>query len=236
MPLLTGRATHVQWVQRPVKLNSATTIVGLQLKDPQAFKPVLEKIVQKHADYLEKQRYGDFTYWSLKGERVGFFPWKWIEVRLLDELRKKGLDLRQRLSCMGIVNDYLLMTDSMEAYQEAIAALQKPENSLATSLDFKLIASKVRRQPGGDAPATLMFQRPDEGLRLIYDLATADSTKKGLSDRGSRNQFLGSLDQALKDHPLPPFEVLAEYMAPGGGVIVNDETGIHYTTFTLKRK
>src|SRR5439155_2519072 len=40
MPLLTGRATHVQWVQRPVKLNSATTIVGLQLKDPQAFKPV----------------------------------------------------------------------------------------------------------------------------------------------------------------------------------------------------
>ena len=40
----------------------------------------------------------------------------------------------------------------------------------------------------------------------------------------------------LKDNPLPAFSVLAKYFAPGGGMMVNDETGIHYMTFTLKRK
>jgi hypothetical protein len=44
------------------------------------------------------------------------------------------------------------------------------------------------------------------------------------------------LNQALSQNPLPPFAVLAEYMAPAGGMIVNDETGIHYMTFTLKRQ
>jgi hypothetical protein len=82
----------------------------------------------------------------------------------------------------------------------------------------------------------LTFQRPEEGLRFWYEMAQAENTKKRLAEQGSRNQFLGSVDQALKDHPLPPFSVLAEYMAPGGGMIVSDQTGIHYMTFTLKRQ
>ena len=36
--------------------------------------------------------------------------------------------------------------------------------------------------------------------------------------------------------PLPPFPVLAQYLAPGGGMLTSDETGIHYTGFVLKRK
>jgi hypothetical protein len=35
---------------------------------------------------------------------------------------------------------------------------------------------------------------------------------------------------------LPPFEVLQRYLAPGGTVVVDDETGLHYTDFSLRRK
>jgi hypothetical protein len=221
LPLLTGRATHVQWVEKPVRINSVTTIVGVQLKDPQAFRPVLDKILQRHASRVEKQRYGAYDYWLIKagGNRQ----------------RDLGPNLRQPLPCVGIVGDCLLMTDSLKAYQEAITAQTNPDNNLTSSLDFKLIASKIRRQPGGDAPSALQFSRPEEGMRFWYDLAMSENTRKRLAEGADRNRFFGSLNQALKDNPLPPFSVLAEYLAPGGGMITSDETGIHYMTFTLKR-
>jgi hypothetical protein len=40
----------------------------------------------------------------------------------------------------------------------------------------------------------------------------------------------------LEQHPLPPFEVLQRYLAPGGTVVVDDDTGLHYTDFSLRRK
>jgi hypothetical protein len=149
--------------------------------------------------------------------------------------REGGPALREQLPCFGIINDYFVFTDSMKAFQEAVTSQTNPDQSIATSLDFKLIASKIRRQPGGDAPGAVQFTRPEEGLRFWYDLVSAEDTRRRLGQQGERNPLLGSLNQALKDHPLPPFDVLAQHMAPGGGVIVNDQTGIHYTTFTLKR-
>src|SRR5690606_35126230 len=34
---------------------------------------------------------------------------------------------------------------------------------------------------------------------------------------------------------LPPFAVVAKYLAPSGGFLVDEETGLHYMTFTLSR-
>lgn len=219
VPLLTGRFTHAQWVEKPVRINSITTLVGVHLRDAQAFQPTLDKILQKHSSRLEKQHYGAFDYWLIKAGRQ----------------RDLGPNLRVPTPCVGIIGDSLVMTDSLKAYQEAIAS-HTNETGLANSLDFKLIANKVGRQRGGDAPASLQFSRPEEGLRFWYDLALSENTRQRLSEGADKNRFFGSLNQALKDNPLPPFSVLAEYCAPGGGMITSDETGIHYMTFTLKRK
>src|SRR5262245_53769857 len=224
IPQLTGRATHAQWVEKPVRLNSMTTMVGLQLKDPKAAASVFDKIMQKHSGKLERQRYGTIDYWSSKNP---------VQPR---RQREGGPEMRHPPPCFGIINDYLVFTDSMKAFQEAVTSKTNPEQSLNASLDFKLIASKIRRQRGADAPGAIQFTGPEESLRYWYDVINAADTRRRLGQQGENNAFLGSLNQALKDHPLPPFEVISEYMAPGGGVLINDPTGIHYTTFTLKRK
>lgn len=220
LPHLSGRFTHVQWVEKPVRLNSITTLVGVQLKDAKAAQPALDKILQRHSSRVEKQRYGAFDYWLLKTGNGN---------------RNLGPNLRMPTPCMGILGDTLIITDSMKAYQEAVTT-QTNEGSLANALDFKLIANKISRQPRGDAPAALQFSRPEEGLRFWYDLAMSENTRKRLSEGAEKNRFFGSLNQALKDNPLPPFSVISEYLAPSGGMITSDETGIHYMTFTLKRK
>ncbi len=43
------------------------------------------------------------------------------------------------------------------------------------------------------------------------------------------------LRDALEKHPLPPFAVIKKYLAPTGGVMVNEPTGFHYTGFGLRR-
>lgn len=229
---LDGRVTFVQWIEKPVRFNSITTIVGLRLKDPQAFAPKFDKIVAKYADNLEKESFAGTNYWALKvPERA--------QRRFRGEDLPEGQSrpaMRQPDPCFAILGDYLLMTDSSEALRAAISTARSPMTSLAHELDYKLIASKIKRQIGGEAPGFVQFARAEQGMRFWYDLAQAEDTKKQLARGAEDNPFFRDVDQALKDNPLPPFSVLAKYLAPGGGMMVNDETGFHYMSFTLRRE
>ena len=73
-------------------------------------------------------------------------------------------------------------------------------------------------------------------MRYLYDLATSDRAKTMLQRQSERNPFFKSVNSALEKHPLPPFSVIQKYLAPGGSMVVDDETGIHFMNFTLKRK
>jgi hypothetical protein len=134
------------------------------------------------------------------------------------------------------LGDYLVLTDSTECLHHAILTQSDSSQSLLNQLDYKLITSKIRRQPGGDSPGLITFDRPEEGLRLMYEMATSDDVHQRLAARAENNAFFRTLQTALKDHPLPPFSVIAQYLAPGGGLLTNDETGFHYTGFSLRRE
>jgi Protein of unknown function (DUF3352) len=234
MPELSGRGTWVQWVERPIALNSVTTMIGLDLKNQPHFQPTLQKIVQHHAARLEKQRFGENVYWLISGGNEGGANPAGANRR--GGNRPERADFRRPTPCLGVVGDTLLFTDSLKAFQEAIATQNDSRRGLSSALEFKLIASKLRRQPGGEASGLLQFKRPEEALRMWYDLVNAEGTQKRLEERAEGNRLFRSLQQALRDNPLPPFESLAEYLAPGGGMLVSDASGFHYTSFTLKRK
>jgi hypothetical protein len=109
-------------------------------------------------------------------------------------------------------------------------------SSLADELDYKLIANKATRTAGAAQPGLLAFSRPEEGLRYLYELASAEQTRKRLAEAGEDNKFFRSIGGVLERNPLPPFSTLAKYIAPAGTAIINDDTGIHYVSFSLRRK
>lgn len=219
LPALDGRITYVQWVEKPVRINSIVNLVGIKLKDAAAFQPVFERVRQRHGDRLERQTFGSQVYWTIR-----------VPERNVPE------NFRQPTPCVAIVDNYLLISDSMHALQQAIVTSTDPSRGLANSVEFKLIASRIKRQPGGNAPGMIQYTRNEEALRFWYDLATSADTQRRLGQQAENNRLFQTLDQALKDNPLPPFAAIAQYLAPGGGMMVNDETGLHYSTFTLKRK
>jgi hypothetical protein len=126
-------------------------------------------------------------------------------------------------------------TDSSKLLQQVIVTKSDSSESLANDIEYKLIASKIKRQVGTAKTGMITFRRPEEGFRALYELATSKSVREQLDTRSDNNPFFRALNGALKENPLPPFAVVAQYLAPGGGMVVNDATGFHYTAFTLRR-
>lgn len=222
MPLLDGRITIVNWIDRegPPKINSQTLMIGVKLTDAKAFEPVFEKILEKFGDRLEKTSFAGVDYHKVKQ----------------GEAPEQPANTRRPELCMALLGDYFIFADSVQALEHSIKTSRDPNASLAGDVEYQLIASRIKRQVRGNRPGMLQFNKPEEGLRLLYDIAAADSTRERLSSQAESNPFFKRLDQTMKDNKLPPFSVLSRYLAPGGGMLTSDETGFHYTTFSLRRK
>ena len=57
---------------------------------------------------------------------------------------------------------------------------------LPTSLDYKLIASRIQQHLGSTKPGMIAFQRPEETMRSFYELATSPTTRRRLEEAGRR--------------------------------------------------
>jgi hypothetical protein len=219
LPALDGRITIAHRIERPVTLRSRATVMGLKLKDTELATKAIDKLVAKYPDRFTKKSYAGKTYYEVK-----------IPVP-----ENTPEEQRPPVPCFGILDDCAVMADRVSLYEKLVVTLAEGK-SLADELDFQLVASKIERQNGENKPAMITFDRPEEGMRFLYDLATADSTRQALARGAENNRFFKSIDAAMKQNPLPPFGVLQKYLAPGGASIVDDETGIHYSAFSLRRK
>jgi hypothetical protein len=239
---VSGRFTLITWFEKPARLNSRSMLAGVQLKDAMVTQKKLDETLARFPDRFEKETFGRVTYYRANVEgRIarpadGGRPADG-EPPAEDEGAPGGrVEFRRPEPCLAILGDYLIATDSQTLLREAILTNITPARSLSEQLDYKLIASKVGRQPGGDSPAMVTFRRPEQEVRLLYDLIASETNRQRIAAGAENNRFLKAVNDALEENPLPPFSVLADYLAPGGGMMTNDETGLHYMAFTLKRE
>ncbi len=217
LPALSGRFIHTTWFERPVRLGvGGQTLVGAQLNDPKAFHETFDKIVQRFGAGIDKKTYSGVVYYKQAGERPA------------DDARPQP--------CFALMNDWVLVSDRPSVMEHILAHRDDSSNNLATALDYKLIASRIGRQSGGAKPGMLSFSRPDLSWKYMYDLAASENTRNTLRDRSANNPVLGALNQGLEKNPLPPWEAIAKYLAPEGAMLTDDDTGVHYMQFALRRK
>lgn len=235
---LEGRVSACAWYVRPVRLNSRSVLLAAKLKDTAKARETLDRTMARFEQRWEKAAFGGVTYYVLKQRRNASqdAPPK---PQAKPQPKQPPMDprlLRQPAPCVAILDDYLVITDSSEFLHHAVLTQSDASQALSSQLEFKLIAAKVRRQPGGEFPALIAFNRPEEPMRWMYDLATADAVREQVGQRADGSRFFGAVNSALKDNPLPPFSVLSQHLAPGGGLLTSDETGLHFVGFGLKRE
>jgi hypothetical protein len=236
---LEGRATVLTWFEPPAALQSRARLVGMKLNDAGEFQKTMDKIVAKFPKAFEKKQYANISYYALDTSVM--------QQRRRARRQRPGQDEQpapenlepapsRTQPCMGIVGDYLMIADRPSFIEKIVAAKSESGKSLASDLEYKLIAGKIRRQPGGTYASMVTFNRPEAAMRMMYDLATSEGTQSQLAAVAADNDFLSGVDKAMRDNPLPPFAVIQKFLAPGGGMITDDETGIHYMGFALRRE
>ncbi len=92
---------------------------------------------------------------------------------------------------------------------------------LAESEEFKAVAEHFE-----EGALAVTFTRPAEQYHRLYDM---------LRDGQAADSFPGmdELFSKIDFSKLPPFEVVAEYLAPAGGYWIGDENGVMMNTFSL---
>jgi hypothetical protein len=221
---LEGRVTWMQGFVRPVRINSGSNVYAIRLKNPEYVK---NSVVPKLLALVEKR-------FPVTTEGFG---------KLTAQVFKVGRDqqspdapIRQPEICITFIDDYVIVADSrymMRQVADCAAGVSPP---LSQSLDYQLISDRIAAQLQEKECSAITFGRPEESLQLFYELARDPQNRERLKGLAQNNGFFGALLSALEKHELPAFSVISQYLAPSGGYLVEEETGLHYMTFSLRRE
>ena len=223
---LNDRVSLVQLIVPPKKLNSQSTVYCIHVKNPSRMKSeVLPKLVDKFKSSggptISSKIFGDATIYYIESNRGADFE-------------NRNFRVPQPAFC--ILEDQLMVSDSLGAIEEVVKFNSGGDGPLSESIEFKLVRDRIKAQLKNSEMSILAYQRPEEGMRLMYDLATDPENIDNLERMAENNPFLTALVTAVRSRKLPAFEVIAKYLAPGGAFVVDEETGLHYTGFSMRRE
>ncbi|MCA9175241.1 MAG: hypothetical protein KDB14_12220 [Planctomycetales bacterium] len=240
---LAGRVSMITWMEPPLRFNSESRLVAIQVNEPKDMRLLLDELSLKFVDSMMPASHLGTEYYRLpngQGRRRNRNRNRNPEAQPAEQdpnrtPRQPPVEMRRPTPSIGVVGDYLLITDSELLMQEAIKT-NRNGGGLAEDLEFKLVDGKIGRHLRGTEPGGLQFNRPHEALRGIYSTVRSPELMAQLklgADQG--NVAVKAFYEALTEHPLPPFEAIAKYLAPGGAMVADGPTGLHFTAFSLRR-
>lgn len=251
---LDGRISFCQVNVDSGALNGQAVIIAAKLKDANEFEDIFADLREGIQDLVDStnsdrkiftpEKYKGVEYFVLPGPPTA----EEIERRRQereDRIRERGGDvpprrrrvqfqIRRAEPCLGIVGDYLVFTDSVDFMKIAITNEKNPDDVLADDPDYKKLLREVKRQLDGKKPAMIMYSRPEETFRMLFDAVQHEQTKSAIKDRSEDNPFFQALNKAFIENDLPEFDDLVKYFKPSAGVMTNDETGFHFMAFQPK--
>lgn len=217
---INDRFSLVQIFIRPAKINSGSNIYCIHLKNGKTFaQDILPKLHEKFKGLgpgIESTTLDDIVIYQMK-------------------IPNRSEAVRAPEPCAAVIGDMLLISDARTALDKAIYTYKGQHEILADSLEYKLVRDKIKKQLGDRETSIISFQRPEESLRLFYDLAADPKNKDRMKEMSENNPFFRAISNSLERHKLPPFETLSKYMAPTGAFLYEDETGFHSTQFSMRR-
>ena len=224
---LEGRLTMVQGFVRPITINSGSNVYAIRIKNSKAFE---NNVLPKVLDKIGGGRV------QFESESFGKIKARVLTVPQRGNNQNRPIDIRTPEICVAMIDDFLVISDSRYMMRQLADTLNDPSNQLSESLEFQLINDRIKSQVQDKQPAGISFARPEESLQLFYELARDSKNREAIKRFAQNNPVLMALNETLEKHELPPFSVISKYLTPSGGYFVEEEQGLRYTTFSLKRE
>jgi len=217
---LAGRYTWMIGYEKPAKFRGQQHVLVAEVKDEAAAAKTLETVAKKFADVFEERRFGDVEYYAIMPEGL------------------KNMDEEERPvePCVAVMDGHLFIGGSCNLFERCVAARDGTVDRLVDSRDYARVTEVLGRETAGTTPALLAMSRYEETVRQWYDLLTSERTRELIDEHKEGHPLLAALADALEQHQLPPFEVLAPYLPPGGAILYDTDNGYHGIGFTLRNQ
>jgi hypothetical protein len=217
---LKGRFTWMIGYEKPAKLRGQQHTIAAELKDEMAMRETIKKVMEKYPDVFEERTFGNITYHAILPPR----------------LREMPEEERPAEPFVAIMDGYMFLGGSCKLFERCVAARDGTVERLVDSEDYARATEVLGRETAGLTPVMFSVSRYEETMRQWYDLLQSEKTRELIDENKQDNKFLTALSNALDEHPLPPFEVLAPYLAPSGGILYDTDNGYHGIGFTLRNE
>ncbi len=217
---LAGRVTWLTGYEKPAHFRSQKHTIVVELVDETKAAETLQKFLKKYPDDFEERRFGSVTYHAITPEW-----WRNMEE-----------EQRPFNAFVGIMDGNLFLGGSCQLFEEMIAARDGTIDRLADSEDYARITATLGRETAGTTPIVFIVQRSEESIRHLYELLTSEKTRQFIEEHAEEQPLMAKLNEALKNHQLPPFETLMQYYGPGGAIIYDTDSGYHGIGFTLRNE
>ena len=215
---LKGRYTWMVGFDKPAQLRGQQHVLAAELKDEKAMTDALKTVVGRFPEAFEEKHFGKVTYYAITPPRA----------------KNKPEDEPPFHPFVGITDGYLFVGMSTQIFERCVAALEGTGDRLADSDNFKRASAVLGRETAGKTPVMFSTHNYEETIRQWYDLLTSPKTREQLNENKAKNPILAALAETLEQNQLPPFDVLAPYFAPGGGILYDTDNGYHGISFTLR--
>ncbi len=217
---LAGRIIWMTGFETPARLRGQQHTVAFELKDEEAMRQTMERVMEKFPDVFEERKFGSVTYHSMLGPR----------------LREMPEEERPTNPFVAIMDGYLFLGGSAQLFERCVAARDGTVERLLDSEDYARATQVLTQETAGVSPVVFSVVRPQETIRQWYEFLMSDDARKLLDEAREDNEFLAMLADALDNNELPPFETLAPYFAPSGGILYDTDNGYHGIRFTLRNE
>ncbi len=214
------RISMAQVFLRPAKVNAGSNVFAVRLKNSAKFEqdtvPKIFAVLKQNDKRWEQVKIGDHDVYHLKMSQNNDGP------RVPDP-------------AIVFLDDRILISDALRSLELVCQTYDSGSGLMLDSLEYKVIKQRIESQVEGMNICGLTMSRPEESLRVFYDMAADPSNRDRLAEMAESNPVLSALNNALQKHQLPPFDVIRKHLAPSGGFVSEDDTGLHYTSFSIRR-
>jgi hypothetical protein len=208
---LGNRITTITDFKKPITEDSQRSLVAVALDDSQTFQETLGKLINLSGLTPKKREF--------QGTTIHDFE--------LPDVGNGNLQVKGPISVAIAKNTFFISTEPTLLEQ----ILRGGGSTLAENPSFGEISKEYPEKA-----SSMSFARPEESARLSYDMIKSgqfEKTLQGLVAGGGPD--LSGIFKYIDKDKLPEFSVFAKYLSQGGGYSQQDEDGITFTNFTLRK-
>ena len=216
---LTGRVIRMNWMEKPVQLNSRVSVTAVEVKDSTKANATIATQREKFPNLMTAETIGGSVVYFFKNGR---------------NRTPRGDAFRQPEYCMFLLGKWLIQTDSRKMVERITRTNSDAISGLVSNIDYELISSELGGKLDGEKPFLVTYMRGSDFFRQMYELAASTDTRKFVRKAAENNPNAGKVADMLQRNEFPPFEEFEKYFAPSGIFAYDSPDGIHIGSFTLK--